>query len=241
MIWILLYGLIFGSSGNLMMIPKFDKYAKRHIEDNERLEKVILYRKELKTHRKIYQKTYRKIIKCHKHLETDDGVSRDSIESFLDFYRKIKHQTLLVEIDSTIAGKSYITEKEWNGILTDLEKDISKLTNIHDKQKKKVHKQWARIKGCMHGSNKQLASQLSNLQEEYLELYEHSISIQLPSNTLLMQYDLSKEKLILLLNEVLEIEKKIQAKRLDIRDVLLKNKDIINVTKALKHLTKMPY
>lgn len=141
MIIALLISLIFGASNDLVVIPKFQKYADVHIQENERLIQVKEISKSTKKTRKEYAKEYAKLSKELKRLNASYSSSAKDFEIFHTELKAYRKKIYEFEIERYLSFDQLILDKEWKQIIESSAKDFMKYRKRKDKTKKEFKKQ----------------------------------------------------------------------------------------------------
>ncbi|MBI9060846.1 MAG: hypothetical protein JEZ14_02580 [Marinilabiliaceae bacterium] len=200
MLWILLFNLIFGSSGNLFLIPKFEKFTKKLVQDKERVDQILDQRKQTKKRKKKELKTHNAFIKTfQKQLLQQQSTAEELNEIVgqrMDIYRGEKEY----ELSEHLQMKQLIHESEWNNIVDAVNGDFKKMLKLQQKEEKKLAKRFDRlVKSCSRidsPDNKQeVIAFMKNMKGIYLnnrkQFYQHL----LPENKKLLRYTISSSEL----------------------------------------------
>lgn len=241
MLWALLFSLIFGSSNNVMMIPKFNKYAKRNIEDKERLDQSLKYRKETKSEKKAFRKKDKKALKTYNQLYRDPSVTNDSIFVFFSQHIEDERAFLIEGLGLTIKSKSYILEPEWNAIVDDFKDDHKKLIKYHNKIRKKVNKHLDKLNELEAIKDKHLENDIKQFTKSTNKSLEDRIAIQLPYNEVLLLYDCSRSQYIKVIDSLRANKYDMLNTQLKLRQLLIDNLSDSELKKTLKQIGKIDY
>ena len=239
MLWALLFSIIFGSSNNLMTIPKFNKYAKKNIEDKERLAQVLEYRKEIKSEKKAFHKKDKKALKTYDQLFADPTIPNDSVYSFFSKHIEDEKTFLTEGLDLTIKGKSYITESEWQSIVKDFNDDHKKLIKYHDKTRKKVNKHLEKLRSLEMVKTKNLENDINRFSTSTHQCLEKRIAIQLPYNEVLLQFTSSRPEYIEVIDSLIASKYEMLETQLQLRQVLMDNLSNSEFKKMTKPIIKI--
>jgi len=200
MLWILLFNLIFGSSGNLFLIPKFEKYTKKHVQDKERVDQILDLRKQTKKRKKKEVKTHKAFIKTFQKQLLQQNVTAEALNQMVDqrmvLYKGEKQQ----ELGEHLEMKQLIHESEWNNIVEAINGDFKKMLKLQQKEEKKLANRFDRLINscrCINSSDKMQEVQvyIENMKTAYLDNRKQFYQHMLPENKKLLQYSISSAKL----------------------------------------------
>jgi len=223
------------------MFPKFQKHAKKLIEDDERLDQVLSLRKESSAYYEDFLKAEKRYNKTISHLEKDKETSRDKINNVINEYLNIKKAELYSEVDLYIKTKQYIHQDEWDLIIEKSTKGFDKYKEFQDKQVVKNEKYWLKLKKKFRDQNTELQEEVNSIIAAYNNYNHQEMSLRSPSNTRLLDYDTSKDELIEMVDQAIKAQQKLFDIRLDLRDLIFSNPDKFKVKKAMNKLKKVTY
>nr|WP_319397384.1 hypothetical protein [uncultured Carboxylicivirga sp.] len=241
MIWILLYQLIFGGSSNPLMFAKFEKHAKHIIQNEQRLDQVLTYRKETKSYIKDFEEAEKSYNKTIAQLEKNENSSRDKINQIINKYLAEKKKELLTEVDLFIKTKDQIKEEEWNQIIKASVKGFDKYNNFQQKQIAKNEKYWLKLKKKFKSDDEDLKMKVQSIIEAYNNHNNMIMTLNSPSNIKLTDYNTTKDELCAMVDQAIIAQRKLFDVRLDLRDLIYNNPDKFKVDKAMRKLKKVTH
>lgn len=140
MIWALLFSILFGAGESVFILPKMEKYVKRHLDNKEHVLEFKEIRKSSKKVRKEFNKHNKKKIKELNKLNASWEAKRDDFlalgNSAMD--ERVKMQK--TELTGLVDVKNIITEEQWDLIIDDTQKDLNKYNKQNDKKLRKLKK-----------------------------------------------------------------------------------------------------
>lgn len=110
---------IFGSdSDEIFMVPEVMEQIKKHVEDEDRKDKVVAWMKEGKTEIKANRKTHKKYLKSLKKSLSKDHISSEEVKSiiFNDFNASKEMHTKLISLRLKIQEE--LKQNEWDKIIS---------------------------------------------------------------------------------------------------------------------------
>lgn len=211
MLWILLFNLIFGSSGNLFLIPKFEKYAKKHVQDKECVDQILDQRKQTKKRKKKEVKTHKAFIKTFQKQLLQQQSTAEELHLIVEQRMVIYKDEKAYELGEHLQMKHLIHESEWNAIVEAVNGDFKKVLKLQRKEEEKLSKRFDRlIKSCagIRSSDKkqEVLSFMEDIKANYLGNRKQFHQHLLPENKFLLQYGVSRSELEVVLERIHDIQ-----------------------------------
>ena len=146
MIWALLFALLFAASGSSpLIIPKLDKYAKKHIEVKANSKQVVdlikADRKKRKAINKQHKGNLKELVKLNYSRTTTEADFTELFREIID----VRDELQIADVKLKTEVQKYITEKEWDLIVEDNKKAISKSLKKKQKKMLKIDKKFDKM------------------------------------------------------------------------------------------------
>ncbi|MBB6462185.1 hypothetical protein [Flammeovirga kamogawensis] len=147
MVWVLLFMLIFSSTkGDEFIIPNFEKYVKKHVEDKDKVKAIVGIVKESAENRKEANKKDNLNRKELNTLFINRATTTQEFDAFFDSV--IVHKTKIRKTNIEVLSKSQeiISKEEWDKFIPDLKNDILKLQEKSDSKLINTAKYFGEVK-----------------------------------------------------------------------------------------------
>ena len=197
------------------MVPKLDKYVKKHIVDDTRKKNVLVLLKESKKERKKTVKANGKHFKqFHKLFESRDTKQVD-FDQLLNEIVETQAKSQKKNVKVIRESQEFITDVEWEAIEIDIAKSLAKSDKKRTKKKTKTDKHFLKWKSKINKSiadedkrNEALKS-VENLRTVYMKNYKILQDELLNDKSIMYQYKASETELVALQDEFIDFVKEV--------------------------------
>ncbi|AZQ64917.1 hypothetical protein EI427_22075 [Flammeovirga pectinis] len=201
MVWVLLFMLIFSSTkGDEYIIPNFEKYVKKHIDDKEKVKAIVAIVKESADIRKEANKKDKFNRKELNQLFVKRTTTTLEFDVFYDSV--IAHKTAIRKTNIEVLSKSQeiISEEEWGKFIPDLNADIEKLQEKSDEKLIKTAKYFTQVKKTIQAvildkdREKQATLAFDSFELVLNHSYQSIIDKVCDKNSILYHYNITDEE-----------------------------------------------
>ncbi len=211
---LLVVAILFGGDSPFV-IPKLDNYVKTHVVDDGRKEIVLEHLKDAKVKRKASEKKNAKYIKEFKKLLKSRETTKEELESIIQNIKDNQAVSDQANIKSNIEAQKNITTEEWDAINADiakgLEKPNKKATKFSNKLNTTYEKWKVKIAKTIVDEDKKekavaSAEKLRALYLKNRDLIQKEVT---NKNSILYQYEASKEELNMMQDKFMDLSEKV--------------------------------
>lgn len=207
MIWALLFSIIFGAGESVFILPKMEKYVKRHLDNKEYVQEFKEIRKTSKKVRKDFNKANKKKIKQLNKLNASWEAKREDFYVIGKAAMEKREEMQKSELAGLVNVKNFISEEQWDLIIEDTQKDLKKYYKQNDKKLRKLKKSLEKVENTIRRKlpeNKQNKFFYDEL-EEYNNTLVSKVSLYYDyaqsDTNIMLKYKVSEEDYISLINE----------------------------------------